>query len=411
VPDPRDIDAGFSARVRLARALCRLAILLMPACVVATPWGLLPLAASMALAMLLAPDLLWSAWRRSRGWALPLLLVALLVSTVVLVSKLDAGVPWHEVDNRARVLVMPLFALAVVALRPGRAWLWWGALVGLAGACAVVLHASLGGVQRPGGWTNPIVFADITLGLMVLAAFCGPLRKTAWVLFALLAGLAAILLTGSRGAWPGLAAIAAVMLLAGGWRLRFPLRVWVLFACLLSVTAWVAAPLVVSRVDALQRDAARYDTGDVDSSLGARLDLLNAAGEAFNAHPWLGVGVGNFNAYLRTSPDCVDSDDAYCDFGHAHNDLAEWAATMGLPGLLAIGLLYGVPLALFARQLRGAAWGSANAANAGLLFVATFVLDGLTQSMFAHQLTASFYAATVGVLAGFCILERSTAPA
>lgn len=406
-PELQDVRVGDSVRVRAARTLCGLALFLLPACVVATPWGLMPFAVSMVLAMLLAPDLMWACRRRSRAWVLPLFLLALLVAVVVLVSKLGTGVPWHETDNRMRVLVMPLFALAVVALRPARAWFWSGALAGLVAACAVVLHASLGGALRPGGWTNPIVFANVTLGLMVVAAFCRPPGKMAWVLFAQLAGLTAILLTGSRGAWPGLAVVATVALLAGGWRLRFPVRTWLLFACLLSTMAWIATPLVVSRVGALQRDAVRYDIGDVDSSLGARLDLVNAAGDAFRAHPWLGVGVGNFGGYLETSTDCIESGDAYCKFGHAHSDLPEWAATMGLPGLLAILLLYGVPLALFARRLRGVAWGSANPATAGLLFVATFALGGLTQSMFAHQITASFYAVMVGILAGFCILERS----
>lgn len=397
-------------RVRLARTLCRLGIFLMPACIIATPWGLTPFAGLIVLAMLLAPDLMWASQRRSRRWTWPLLLIALPVCAVVLVSKLDAGVPWSEVDNRARVLLMPLFALAVAALRPERTWLWSGAVVGLLGACVVVLHERSAGVFRPGGWTNPIVFADVALGLMVVAIFARPPRKAGWLLFALAAGLTAILLTGSRGAWPGLAVLAAVALLTGGWRGRLTPRTWILLACLIPAMAWVAAPLVFSRVDALQRDAARYDTGDVDSSLGARLDLLDAAGDAFRAHPWLGAGVGNFGSYLETDPDCLEHRRAFCRFGHAHSDIPEWAATMGIPGLLTILLLYGVPLALFARQLRGAAWGSAGAANAGLLFVATFALSGLTQSMFAHQLTASFYAVMVGILAGFCISGRTIEP-
>src|SRR3546814_11840004 len=76
-----------------------------------------------------------------------------------------------EVDNRARVLVTPLFALAVVALRPERTWLWAGAVLGVLAACAVVLLERLGGLPRPGGWTNPIVFADVALGLMVVVTF------------------------------------------------------------------------------------------------------------------------------------------------------------------------------------------------------------------------------------------------
>lgn len=405
--DARGDDA--SPRLRAARALCAAAVFLLPACMVATPWGLWPFAIAMAAAMLLAPDALWRARRQARAWTAPLLALAACVAAVAVASALLVdGVAWRDADNRVRVLVMPLFALAVVALRPSREWLWRGAVAGLLGACAVALLDSLGGRVRAGGWTNPIVFADLTLALMVLAACCRPRRRAGWVLLSLLAGLAAILLTGSRGAWPGLVVLATFALLAGHWRLRLRPRAWVLFACLLSAVAWVAAPLAVSRIDALQRDAARYETGDVDSSLGARLDLLRAAGDAFIDHPWAGVGVGNFGDYLRaSSPECGEGEEGwYCRFGHAHSDLPEWAATMGIPGLLAIVLLYAVPLALFARELRGRALGAAGAATAGMLFVATFALDGITQSMFAHQLTASSYAAVVGVLAGLCALER-----
>src|SRR3546814_18320826 len=79
---------------------------------------------------------------------------------------------------------------------------------------------------------------------MVVVTFCRPHRRAGWVVVARLAGAAAVLLTGSRGAWPGLAVIAVVALLAGGWRVRFPPWLWLLFACLLSVVAWFSAPLV-----------------------------------------------------------------------------------------------------------------------------------------------------------------------
>src|SRR3546814_12065759 len=85
-----------------------------------------------------------------------------------------------------------------------------------------------------------------------------------------------------------------------------------LFACLLSVVAWSSAPLVLSRLDALPRDAARYDTGDVNSSLGVRLDLGSAADDAFLAHPWLGVGVGTFGGSLEPTSDCVYPPSPFC---------------------------------------------------------------------------------------------------
>lgn len=395
-----------SSRIRLARTSCRLAVFLMPACIIATPWGLEPFAGVLLLAMVLAPEQLWAARQRSRTLVAPLLLLAVLVAAVVLFSRSSANVPWSEADNRLRILAMPLFALALAALRPERAWFWAGAWVGLAAACAIALSQYLGGLPRPGGWTNPIGFAEVALGLMVIVAFCRPPARAAWVLFGLLAGVATIVMTGSRGVWPGLVIVAITAFATGAWRLQVPLRTWLLFASLVSILAWIATPLVATRIDALQRDAVRYEVGDFDTSLGARLDLLTVAGDAFLAHPWRGVGVGNFGSYLQASPICADSEPAFCRLGHAHSDLPEWAATMGIPGLLAIIALYGVPLVLFARERRRAARPSSSAATAGLLFVATFALCGLTQSMFAHQLVAAFYATMVGLLAGYCLLER-----
>lgn len=39
------------------------------------------------------------------------------------------------------------------------------------------------------------------------------------------------------------------------------------------------------------------------------------------------------------------------------------------------------------------------------MLVITYALCGLTQSMFAHQMTASFYVTLVGLLTGLSIVE------
>src|SRR3546814_19574152 len=66
-PASHGIRSGASARIRLARMLCGLAVFLLPACIIATPWGLAPFVALIVPAMLLAPDLMRAAWRPSRA--------------------------------------------------------------------------------------------------------------------------------------------------------------------------------------------------------------------------------------------------------------------------------------------------------------------------------------------------------
>ena len=69
---------------------------------------------------------------------------------------------------------------------------------------ALALVQVLGGEARPGAWVHPIVFANVVLALMVLVVFCRPLRSWHWTGLGLLLGTLAILLSGTRGVWPGL---------------------------------------------------------------------------------------------------------------------------------------------------------------------------------------------------------------
>jgi len=78
------LDQPFpdSRRLRTARALYALALLLMPACMIATPWGLTPAACLTLVAALLAPDRIWAA-RKAAGW--PVLVMTGVVVTVACV--------------------------------------------------------------------------------------------------------------------------------------------------------------------------------------------------------------------------------------------------------------------------------------------------------------------------------------
>lgn len=395
-------------RLRAARGLYALALVLMPACLIATPWGLTPAACCTLAAVLLAPDRLWAA-RRAAGWpVLGMLLVALCVVGVVSFSVLVHHDTWSEAGTRGRVLVIPLASLLVLGLSPPRAALWSGAVIGLIGACVVALVQTLHGLDRADGWNNAITFGDMAVLLLVLVVFLRPSGRFVLTVVATAAGLVAIGLSGTRGAWPAAALVVAIALFArgsGGGAHR--LEAWVLAVLALAAVAAVS-PQVQQRVDALQIDMLRYASGDSDTSAGARLQLMGLAGDELEADPWVGVGVGRFERVLVAAPACqVAVPDAWCQLGHAHSDFPEWGATMGIPGLVALALLYGVPAWLFLRRLnvRPFPRRSRSAALAGLVVVVSFVLCGLSQSMWAHQLSGGTYLTLVGILLGFSLRE------
>ncbi len=396
-----------------SRAIAAAALFCLPALALTMPAGLLPFAILMIASTLLQPKAVLAEARRIAAPLSSLVLLALGVVALVVASMHLSGQGWDAIDTRTRLLVLPCCALWAYALRVPRTALWLGALAGLAAACVLASWQVLGGAQRADGWSNAIVFADVVLVLMVLAAFCSPARRWAWTMGALLLGVACIVMSGSRGVVPGLASLAVVLALGYGWRTgRSRLLVIALMFTAATVLVLVVPALSEqTRVEELQQDLDRYELGDMDTSMGARLELLTIAGKTFLHHPLAGVGVGNFNQAIGDEPECRDgAKQQLCHLGHAHDDLAEWAATMGLPGILAIIALYGLPLGWFVRligaaRLRrrpvGAAW-------AGAMVVAAYTLCGLTQSMFAHQLTAGLYAILVGILMGMALREART---
>ncbi len=67
----------------------------------------------------------------------------------------------------------------------------------------------------------------------------------------------------------------------------------------------------------------------------------------------MGVGIGHFDSAMLRVPVCRENpEELRCHLGHAHNDVAEWAATQGVPGLLLLLAVYGIPLWLFVRLHR-----------------------------------------------------------
>lgn len=401
----------------LARSLAIAALWCLPALALTLPHGLMPfgllLLASSSLAL---PTLLDEA----RHIIAPLRAMALLAAGVlalVLVSRYAFDLGWDSIDSRARLLLLPWCTAWAYAMRPPSDALWFGAAFGLLAAFVIAVVQAADGSARVHGWANPIVFAEVVLVLMVLVVFLRPPQeRPSWGCSVLLAlGVASIVLSGSRGAWPGLLAI----LVAAAW--YGARRAMLRRLLVLAVMATTIAVLVLSipalnnraRIAEFSHDIDQYEQGNNDTSTGARLRLLRLAGDTFRQHPLMGIGVENFGQVVDTLPACSHkSQRMLCTLDHAHNDLAEWAATLGIPGILAIFALYGLPLLWFLRMLRaaglqriprGSAW-------AGAMLVLVYVLCGLTQSLFKHQLTASLYAILCGILLGLCLRERESVP-
>ncbi len=380
--------------------------------------GLYPFAVGLLLATL-AQGVAQASAPRGQTAAVPSCVVALLCLALAIVALASISASSHgraldSLDHVARLLLIPWCAWLAHAVRLPRIAVWYGALLGLSVAAGVAGWQIHGGELRAGGGGNPIVFANLVSGLLAIALFAGPrtARLRTWPsLAAWLVGGLAIVWSGSRGAllvWAALGVLAWLRHGDSRRRVRWLVLALPGAAVMLALVGWLGlhAPL---RLEQIEPNLVRFADGDPDSPIGARLELLGLAWQGFLWHPWTGVGIENFGSLVRGLPGCrVPSPMGMCVLAHAHNDFAEWAATMGLPGLAGIIALYGLPLACFIRIVRGAAGASAQAAWAGVALVGSYVGSGLSQSIFAHAATASAYAVFVGLLLGIALHEGAS---
>ncbi len=398
-----------ASRARRLGGVAEFGVFALAAFVVAMPSGLLPF----GLCLLGTSVLGWRTLRQSvPGMGVNLRALCWLTAAVLLMALWSVLLFEHglkDVDNRSRFVVLPWAALWVYAMQPRVIWLWRGALVGIFAALVLACLQVARGDARAEGWTNAIVLADVVLVLMVLVVFCRPRGRWVWVVPALVAGCVTIVLTGSRGVWPALLCLLVIVAMGARWR-DGRTRLLILAAvAAIGATIVLTVPALTHqmRIGELQSDMQRYEDGDVDSSAGARLERLQVAYATFQEHPWTGVGVGHFDDAMKRLPVCDTTQWVErCHLGHAHNDLAEWAATQGVLGIALLMAVYGVPLWLLVRLYRRSGQTRFRGpAAAGIVVVVSYVLCGMTQSMFAHQVTASFYVSIVGTLIGLATRE------
>lgn len=381
------------------------------------PKGLSIFAALMLVATCVALPEAWrSARERLPRAVLGLMLAVLAVLAMSAFSAWASGANLSALDNVSRCLLLPWCAWLAWVTRIRTSCLWYGALAGLLVAFVLSIMETWSGAPRAGGEANPIVFANAVLVLLVVAVFARPARTgfSMQLLLALIVALAvvAITLSGSRGALPGLVLVLLMLFVGGAPQHRWRRLAMVsgLFAALfvaLWTVPWLSAQF---RLDQVHADVSGYSNDQVDQPISARMGLLTVAWGAFRSAPLTGVGVGSFAQRVDDSRYCQQAPRHFCGLEHAHNDLAQWGATMGIGGIAALLLLYGAPLMIAAGQVRrlkpdvpvGAAW------TAGML-VAVYLVSGLTQSMFSHALSTSAYVVIVGLLLG-CALSPLPAP-
>ena len=388
----------------------------------------LPLVTRAGLSLLIAAcGLLWVLWalRTPPGRLGPVNTALLLVLAVALLATGFSPVPVAAAKGLMK-LVSYLGVYALMRQLLAHSPLWWDRLVAalLAGelVTSVVgirqLYADSSALAR---WSDANSVAEGTVRIYstlenpnLLGGFLLPVLPLALVallrwrslpqrLFALASlvlGLAALVLTYSRGAWMGM--VASLGLLALLLALRFT-RHWPLFwrrtlPLLLLLGGAVALVVLVTQVEPLRVRVMSLVAGREDSSNNFRINVWTAALAMIQDRPWLGIGPGNtaFNLiyplYQQPKFNALS----------AYSIPLELLVEAGVPGLLA-GLAV---LVTAVRTGLAAGRGDGPLALPSLAAVAVFLglaVQGLTDTIFFRpevQLVAFFCLATLAVAGG-----------
>lgn len=327
----------------------------------------------------------------------------------------------RTLDGPARLLLGLTCIGVMYHLRPRVRYFWIGLCVTTVAAAALAVYQTIAGLGDEGraiGFTHhAITFGNLALasGLMGL---CGlsTFRHTrlAWVPgLALLCGMIASILSGSRGGWLALPLV-AIPLLIYGRRLygRGLLIVGALLLVLVAIACAVPAMGMAARITTAVAEVQRYlALGDATTSVGIRLELWRASVMMFAEHPWLGVGRDNFHEVLNAlaAQGRLQQSPALA-FSSSHNDLLHCLATGGVLDASLLLLMYIAPLRYFAAQLRRPDQGQHALALAGMVVVVAFIGFGITDVMFWLMKTKVFYVMMVGSLIGMCLATQYTPP-
>ena len=283
----------------------------------------LPVLTRSGLSLLIAASgLLWILWalRTPPGRLGPINLWILAILAVALLATGFSPVPLAAIKGLLKLVsYLGVYALMRQLLATNPAW--WDRLVAalLAGellTAVVGLRQLYGSTEALARWADPNSVADGTvriygtlenpnllagfllpilpLAVVALLRWQAPLRRL-YALSALGIGLAALVLTYSRGAWMGMVASLGVLglLLVIRQTRHWPALWRRLFPVLLLLLAAAALVVLVTQVEPLRVRVLSLVAGREDSSNNFRINVWLAALNMVETRPWLGIGPGN----------------------------------------------------------------------------------------------------------------------
>ncbi|MDD2610938.1 MAG: O-antigen ligase family protein [Giesbergeria sp.] len=325
-------------------------------------------------------------------------------------ARWDKGSKW--------LLGIPCLFFIVAYPPPPKAFMA-GVPLGCIGMGALAVWQTTGqGLERATGFTNAIQWGNLALLLACMAGVCVAvfwrLRAWTWRLLmcaAVVAGIAASLLSQSRGGWLALLLVFPVLLLQvrqirPQWFGRLLLLSLALVAVVVAVLAFT--PSFNERIALAVTEIQSYlSTRNGNTSIGNRLDQYRLVAQMIPEKPWLGWGAHGFVQEMEQRVARGEFAPMLVHYPQIHNDFLDVWVKVGLWGVALQAVLFAYVLSLFwpsqQRLQRWPEdswhWHEALALRAmGSLVPVCYLVFGMSQPFFNHNSGIMFFVFYVAVL-------------
>lgn len=319
-------------------------------------------------------------------------------------------------DSPARfMLAIPVY----LALRRMDMWVIQPLQYGLPlGAIAALIttqaihhqQANLFGTRATNLFLNPIHFGDLALMLGILSASSinwlrtDSKRLVTLKATGLIAGLCASALSGTRGGWVAIPMVLMAWFILGKkYTAKELLGSFLATISLLALSYFAFAP-IQQRVNYSYSELQLIMAGNLDSSIGQRLQIWRGAAKIFLSNPIAGVGPDGFAAAISALGESgyiskLAAEQGVCE---VHSQIFSSAARLGIFGLISYFLVHLVPLMFFSQSTKSTNPTIQKTGFMGVSLVTGFMVFGLTVEMYNLKMVATFYALTVAVLLAAC---------
>jgi O-antigen ligase len=343
----------------------------------------------------------WQNWEK--WWIFSILFFFGLILLDVLMGYGDVSV----LDSPSRlILAIPVF-IYIRKVGMDIDSIWVASAIGsiLAGIYAYYQHTILG-ANMAEGFTSHIYFGQVALILTLFSLVGVMMNKKLWIkgvlLMAVVMGFYAVIVSGSRGGWVAIPAIAILFSSIktskpSFWKKTISLSV---LAAILYIAYQSPNLPVKSRVDAaISNVTAYYQEDKVDNSSGFRLEMWKAAWLMTKDSNFLGVGEAQYHGHVirLIKDDKVDKRLDY--FSAPHSQYFNSLSEQGMIGLLSLFLMMLIPLRMGIDNIRE----NRQAKFTGL-FVSVLIVSYLdfmlTSETLDRQLMVVIYAFILSILIG-----------